>query len=159
MKAIYLLFLAAVLCSACTPANSHVEASATSARASQTQGVAMQLTINNHSFTADLTDTVAAQELCRLLPLTLIMQDHLGNEKHALLPQRLTTADQRPHRIEAGDVMLWQGQTIVVFYESFDSSYHYTRLGKIRETENLKSAVGQGAVQVHFTAVHGLSNQ
>ncbi len=145
-----LLLLAAVLCSACTPANSRAEAPATSARASQTQGAAMQLTINNYSFTADLADTAAAQELRRLLPLTLTMQDHLRNEKHAELPRRLSSDDQRPGRIEAGDVMLWQGQTIVVFYESFSSPYSYTRLGKIRDTQHLKAALVADNVQVRF---------
>lgn len=104
MKTVRLLILAALLCSACTPADSRAEPPAASARSQQTQGAAMQLTINNRSFTADLADTAAAQELRRLLPLTLTLQDHLGNEKHAPLPRN----DSRPGRIEAGDVMLWQ---------------------------------------------------
>lgn len=64
------------------------------------------------------------------------------------MPKCLPRNDSRPGRIEAGDVMLWQGDTIVVFYEGFDSAYSYTRLGKIRETENLKAAVGKGRVRV-----------
>lgn len=148
MKTAHLLMFAALLCSACTPADSRAEVPAAATQASQTQGAAMQLTINHRSFTADLADTPAAQELRRLLPLTLTLQDHLGNEKHAPLPRN----DSRPGRIEAGDVMLWQGDTIVVFYESFDSAYSYTRLGKIRDIEGLKQAVGKGAVSIHFAA-------
>lgn len=110
----------------------------------------MQLTINTHTFTVDLADTAAAKELRLLLPLTLTMQDHLRNEKHADLPRSLPRNDSRPGRIEAGDVMLWQGRTLVVFYESFDSAYSYTRIGKIRNTQNLKAAVGSGAVQMRF---------
>ncbi|MDO4247834.1 MAG: cyclophilin-like fold protein [Neisseria sp.] len=150
MKTVRLLILAALLCSACTPADSRAEPPAASARSQQTQGAAMQLTINHRSFTADLADTAAAQELRRLLPLTLTLQDHLGNEKHAPLPHSLPRNDYRPGRIEAGDVMLWQGDTIVVFYESFDSAYSYTRLGKIRDIEGLKQAVGKGAVSIRF---------
>ena len=48
--------------------------------------------------------------------------------------------------------MLWSGNTLVVFYESFNSSYSYTRLGKIRNVQNLKAAMGSGSVQMHFTA-------
>ncbi len=48
--------------------------------------------------------------------------------------------------------MLWQSNTIVVFYESFNSNYSYTRLGKIRNVQNLKAAMGSGSVQMHFTA-------
>lgn len=152
MKTARLLILAALLCSACNPADSRAEAPAAPTRTKQTQGAAMQLTINNRTFAADLADTAAAQEMCRLLPLTLNMQDHQRNEKHAPLPQSLSRADQRPGRIEAGDIMLWQGDTIVVFYESFDSTYSYTRLGKIRDIQGLKQAVGKGAVNIRFAA-------
>ena len=38
------------------------------------------------------------------------------------------------------------------FYESFNSNYSYIRLGKIRNVQNLKAAVGTGSVQMHFTA-------
>ncbi|MDO5290777.1 MAG: cyclophilin-like fold protein [Pseudomonadota bacterium] len=152
MNAARLLLGAAVLCSACAPLASRAEAPAAFTQASQTQGAAMQLTINHRSFTADLADTPAAQALRRLLPLTLRMQDHMGNEKHAPLPHSLPRNDHRPGRIEAGDVMLWQGQTIVVFYESFDSPYSYTRLGKVREAASLKAAVGASAVSIRFAA-------
>ena len=49
MKTARLLILAALLCSACTPADSRAEPPAASARSQQTQGAAMQLTINNRS--------------------------------------------------------------------------------------------------------------
>ena len=112
----------------------------------------MHITIGQHRFVADLADTTAAKELRSLLPFTLHMQDHLHNEKHAHLPRALSRNDSRPGRIQAGDIMLWGGNTLVVFYESFDSSYSYTRLGKIRDVQNLKSAVGTGNVDIGFTA-------
>ena len=112
----------------------------------------MHISIGPHRFVADLADTAAAAELRSLLPFTLHMADHLRNEKHADLPRALSRNDSRPGRIEAGDVMLWGGNTLVVFYESFDSSYSYTRLGKIREVQNLKAAVGTGSVDIGFTA-------
>ena len=152
MKTVRLLLGAAVLCNACVSLGIRAEPTAASVQARQAQGAAMQLTINHRSFTADLADTAAAQELRRLLPLTLTLQDHLGNEKHAPLPHSLPRNDHRPGRIEAGDVMLWQDQTIVVFYESFDSPYSYTRLGKVREAASLKAAMGIGAVSIRFAA-------
>ena len=110
----------------------------------------MQITIGQHRFAAELADTAAAAELRDLLPLTLNMVDYLRNEKHAELPRTLSRNDSRPDRIQAGDIMLWQGNTLVVFYESFDSAYSYTRLGKIREVENLKAAVGRGHIEMRF---------
>lgn len=116
------------------------------------ENTAMHITIGPHRFTADWANTAAAQELRRLLPLTLHMQDHLRNEKHAALPRALSAQDSRPGRIEAGDILLWSGNTLVVFYASFDSAYSYTRLGKIRDVQNLKAAVGTGSVHMRFSA-------
>ena len=78
------------------------------------------------------------------------MQDHLSNEKFAELPKSLTRNDATVGRIETGDIMLWGGDTLVVFYESFNSPYRYTRLGKIQNADKLKNAVGAGKVKMTF---------
>lgn len=114
------------------------------------QGNTMNITIGQSTFSAELADTQAAKELTALLPLMLEMQDHLNNEKFAELPKSLSRQDQAVGRIEAGDIMLWGGDTLVVFYESFHSSYRYTRLGKIQNADKLKNAVGTGKVKMTF---------
>ena len=114
------------------------------------QGNTMNITIGQSTFSAELADTQAAKELTALLPLTLEMQDHLNNEKFAELPKSLSRQDQAVGRIEAGDIMLWGGDTLVVFYESFHSSYRYTKLGKIQNADKLKNAVGAGKVKMTF---------
>ncbi|WP_373778271.1 cyclophilin-like fold protein [Glaesserella sp.] len=110
----------------------------------------MNITIGQSTFSAELADTPAAKELTSLLPLTFTMQDHQRNEKFAELPKALSRNDQALGRIEAGDIMLWGGDTLVVFYESFHSSYRYTRLGKIQNADKLKNAVGTGKVKMTF---------
>lgn len=115
------------------------------------RGNTMNITIGQSTFSAELAGTKAAQELTALLPLTLEMQDHLSNEKFAELPKALSRNDQAVGRIEAGDIMLWGGNTLVVFYESFQSSYRYTKLGKIKNTAQLKKVVGAGKVTMTFS--------
>lgn len=115
------------------------------------RGNTMNITIGQSTFSAELANTQAAKELTALLPLTLEMQDHLSNEKFAELPKDLSRNDQAVGRIEAGDIMLWGGNTLVVFYESFQSSYRYTKLGKIKNTAQLKNAVGAGKVTMTFS--------
>lgn len=115
------------------------------------RGNTMNITIGQSTFSTELADTKAVQELTALLPLTLEMQDHLSNEKFAELPKDLSRNDQAVGRIEAGDIMLWGGNTLVVFYESFQSSYRYTKLGKIKNTAQLKNAVGAGKVTMTFS--------
>ena len=114
------------------------------------RGNTMNITIGQSRFSTELADTQAAKELTALLPLTLEMQDHLSNEKFAELPKDLSRNDQAVGRIEAGDIMLWGGDTLVVFYESFNSPYRYTRLGKIQNADKLKNAVGAGKVKMTF---------
>ncbi|OAM30904.1 hypothetical protein A7P95_02035 [Eikenella longinqua] len=111
----------------------------------------MNLSINGQTFAAEFADTKAAAEFAALLPLALDMSDYNRNEKVATLPKTLTAADTAVKRIEAGDILLWQGNSIVVFYESFDTPYRYTRIGKITDAAGLKAALGAGNTAVRFS--------
>ncbi|AHG72664.1 hypothetical protein X781_5150 [Mannheimia sp. USDA-ARS-USMARC-1261] len=110
----------------------------------------ISLSINNQLFDLQLENNQTAQSFANLLPLDLAMNDHLNNEKFATLPNALPTNDKTAGQIHAGDVMLYQGDTIVIFYENFDSNYRYTKIGKIRQTDGLKNALGRGTAQVKW---------
>ena len=77
------------------------------------------LTINGQSFEAATADTPAARELAARAPFELNMQELNGNEKYASLDRALPAAAQSVGRIEAGDVMLWGRDCLVLFYASF----------------------------------------
>lgn len=120
-----------------------------------TQGnimTSLKLSVGQQAFQIEPADTKAAQELAGLLPLRLEMQDHLSNEKFADLPKSLSRNDHAVGNIQRGDILLWQGNTLVIFYESFRSSYSYTKLGKIRDVNGLKVALGKGNVTVRIEA-------
>ena len=146
-----LFFITAVAftCLGCTPENTQAEPPA-AAQSAQTQETTMQLTFNGQTYTATLADTPAAAALQRQLPLTLDLRDYNRNEKVGPLPQALPANDEAVGHIEAGDILLWQGNNIVIFYESFKTPYRYTRLGKIHNVEHLKAAVGTGSVTVRL---------
>ena len=114
-------------------------------------GNTMNITLNGQTFTATLADTPAADALQQQLPLTLNLHDYNRNEKVGPLPQALPAADEAIGHIEAGDILLWQGDSIVIFYESFKTPYHYTRLGKITDPQGLKNALGSGNVQIRLS--------
>lgn len=111
----------------------------------------MWMTVGERRFAITLTNTPAARAFAAQLPLTLEMADLNGNEKHAELPKALTTQASRPGTIRQGDLMLYGATTLVVFYLTFDSSYSYTRLGRVDDADGLAQALGQRAVQINFS--------
>lgn len=114
------------------------------------QHMKINVTVGNRTYTATLADNVAAQRFLGLLPLELEMVEMNGNEKYAGLPQSLPTETYRPGTIREGDLLLWGSSTVVLFYETFSSSYSYTRLGSLDDPSGLAEAVGRGNVRVTF---------
>ena len=112
----------------------------------------MWMTIGAQRFAVTLEDNPTARAFVQLLPATLDMAELNGNEKHATLPRSLPTNAVRPGTIRTGDVLLYGNDTLVVFYETFRSSYSYTRIGRINETAGLAQALGPGKQRVTFTA-------
>lgn len=62
----------------------------------------------------------------------------------------LTTSASNPGTIRAGDIMLYGANSLVLFYETFSTSYSYTRIGRIDPVSGLKSALGRGDITVKF---------
>lgn len=106
------------------------------------------LKIGNSSFLVVLEDNATARAFAALLPLTMTMNELNGNEKYYMLPDNLPTASSRPGRIENGDLMLYGSNCLVLFYDTFPTSYSYTRIGKVVEPNGLAAAVGNGRVTV-----------
>lgn len=111
----------------------------------------LTVTIGGAVFAATLEDSAAGRAFAALLPLTLSMSEHNGNEKFCYLNGPLPTDASPVGTIRAGDLMLWGSNCVVLFYETFSSSYGYTRLGRVNDPSGLASAVGQGAVTVVFS--------
>ena len=102
-------------------------------------------------FAITLTDNAAARAFAALLPLTLDMSELNGNEKHASLPKALPANPSRPGTIRNGDLMLYGSNTLVVFYLTFDSSYSYTRLGRVDDPTGVAQALGPRGARVVFS--------
>lgn len=101
-------------------------------------------------FTVKLYDNKTAEELYSKLPLKLEMND-MPHEKYCYLDFSLPKDEEKPRNIVAGDIMLWGDNCIVLFYESFESSYSYTRLGRITNAEGIENVM-KGGITLVFEA-------
>lgn len=106
--------------------------------------------IGDKEFSATLYDNQTAAAFKDMLPLTLDMSELNGNEKYFYLSDSLPNNSERVGTINAGDIMLYGSSCVVLFYETFDTSYSYTKIGHIDDVAGLKDAVGKGNVKVTF---------
>jgi len=117
----------------------------------QPEELRMWMTVGERRFAITLTDNATARAFAAQLPLTLDMSELNGNEKHADLPKPLPGNASRPGTIRNGDLMLYGADTLVVFYVTFQSSYSYTRLGRVDDPSGLAEALGPRGVRVQFS--------
>lgn len=110
----------------------------------------MKITIGDTIFTVTLDTSSTTTAFKAMLPLVLLLSDFNGNEKVAMLPGSLTAAATNSGTIVAGDIMLYGSNSLVLFYETFSTSYSYTKIGRIDNTAGLKAALGRGNVTIKF---------
>ncbi len=110
------------------------------------------ININGTDYLATLEDNESARELAARLPFTITMSEHNGNEKFYNFPAAFPSQAQSIRNISSGDIMLFGQDCLVLFYDSFSTSYRYTPLGRIDETQGLADALGRGSVEVSFRA-------
>lgn len=108
------------------------------------------LSVGDRTMTATLVDNDATRELQKLLekgPVTIQMSDYGGFEKVGALPQSFTTSNSHI-TTEPGDIMLYQGNNMVIFYGS--NTWSYTPLGKIDgvTVSSLKQFLGNGSIDL-----------
>ena len=102
--------------------------------------------IGEYTFTAALADNAAARAFAELLSdgaLTLSLSDY-GGSIGAELP-----ADNRRVTTESGDIVLYSGDQLVLFYGS--NTWSYTPLARIDGLSGWAEALGAGDVDVTFT--------
>ena len=89
----------------------------------------------------------ALRELCENGPLTIQMSMYGGFEQVGSIGQRLPRNDSQT-TTESGDIVLYSGDQIVVFYGS--NSWAYTRLGHVtdKSDEEMAQLLGNGDVTI-----------
>ena len=111
----------------------------------------MNVQIGNTVFTVTLEDNAATCELVEMLreaPVSINMNDYGSFEKVGPLGRSLTT-DNHQITTTAGDIVLYQGNQIVMFYGS--NSWSYTKIGRIDDLTGWKEALGNGSITAVFS--------
>ena len=99
----------------------------------------IKINIENKIYTVALEQNETAKEFINMLPQEFNMSELNGNEKYVYLDKKLPTNEYNPKQIEAGDIMIYGNNRLVIFYKSFDTSYRYTKIGHIENLNNLGS--------------------
>lgn len=149
MKKLFVIFLVIISVFALTACGEEENKDGTEISSEEIYGSKMTLTVGAYEFEADLFDNETVRAFRSILPLKLPM-NAMPHEKYYNLPNPLVSDAKTVGRIEEGDIMLWGNDCLVLFYESFDTSYRYTRIGKITDANALAAAVGSGSVTVTF---------
>lgn len=110
----------------------------------------LKISVGSVSFNITLEDNATVTAFKALLPMTVNMSEMNGNEKYYYLPKNLPTASSNPGTIQNGDLMLYGSSCLVLFYESFRTSYSYTLLGRVDTPSGLASALGSDSAIVTF---------
>ena len=111
----------------------------------------MKVQVGDTIFSATLEENVAVSALVDMMresPVVLQMSDYSGFEKVGPLGTSLP-ADNSQTTTHAGDIVLYNGNQIVIFYGS--NSWSYTRLGHIDDLTGWEEALGNGDVTVRFS--------
>ena len=108
----------------------------------------INLKVNNHVLKVKLEDNSAAKALMNKLKkgdVTIHAEDYGGFEKVGGLGFSLPRSDKYI-TTSAGDIVLYEGDEISLFYNS--NSWSYTKLGKVQNIKDLKKILGTGDVKL-----------
>lgn len=112
--------------------------------------------VGGQTFTATPENNAAAEaltEMMREAPVLVRASDYSGFEKVGPLEKSLPTENIQT-TAQAGDIVLYQGNQIVLFYGS--NFWSYTRLGRIDDLTGWEEALGSGDVTVSFSIKESL---
>ena len=100
----------------------------------------VKVIINSKEYIIHLEDNETSRSFIDLLPQEYNMNELNGNEKYIYLDNDLPANPINPKHINAGDIMLYGDNCLVIFYKSFDTPYSYTKIGHIDNLEDLGKA-------------------
>ena len=108
----------------------------------------MKININSEKYVINVENEALMEEIYNALPETFTMNELNGNEKYYYLNSTMKNANSEAvGQVQKGDVMLFGSDCLVIFYDSFETEFRYTKIGHI---DNLGD-IGNSNVEVSIT--------
>lgn len=107
--------------------------------------------VNKTKYKAKLEDNETTRAFLKKLPLEITMNELNGNEKYYRFDKSLPSNPTSVEKINKGDLMLYEDDTLVLFYDTFDTIYKYTKIGNISDNAKLMTNLGKDKVTVKFS--------
>ncbi len=131
-----------------TPSENSAESGGPDSEPQETLEDTMYIIIGEHTLTVKMADNSSAEALLALLKdgdITVEAHDYGSFEKVGALGTELPANDEQI-TTQPGDVILYQGDQITVYYDT--NSWSFTRLGKVQDiaADELKAILGEGDV-------------
>ena len=120
-----------------------------SVKLEQNKEIAMNLMIDKTVVPVSWEQNASTEELKKMLPLTINMSMYGGFEQVGSIGHSLTRNDKQT-TTQYGDIVLYSGDKIVIFYGS--NSWSYTRLGHINlSQQEMTDLLSHGNVTIRIT--------
>lgn len=151
MKKIWCLLLGGAFVACLTACGPNGSSASDEGKSPAVENSLFYVTVGGEKFSATFADNSGAHALKELLTggdITIQMSDYGGFEKVGSLGHSLPTENTQT-TTHTGDIVLYQGNQIVIFYGS--NSWSYTRLGKIDDLTGWQEALGSGDIAVTFS--------
>lgn len=108
----------------------------------------MKINIGYEKYVINVENEALMEEIYNALPETFTMNELNGNEKYYYLNSTMKNANSEAvGQVQKGDVMLFGSDCLVIFYDSFETEFRYTKIGHI---DNLGD-IGSSNVEVSIT--------
>ena len=104
----------------------------------------------NNEYYFELKETEAAKQFKEKLPFTVKMTNFNQNEVYYEFSDDFKKNEKSVGRNNIGDIHLYKSNTLVLFYKTFDTTYKYTEIGKLLNTNNLEKVIGTNDVLVQW---------
>ena len=101
--------------------------------------------IGDKEFPFTLKDTAVANELKAKFPLEVDMTNLNGNEIYYNFDSSFTTNTKSVGTINIGDIYLYQSDYLVLFYKTFTTSYQYSEIGSLSNTDGLAEVISSNS--------------